>query len=196
MGRGRTIPLAWHISQGNGNRFEECRCETAVGNTPSACSSLSFPSGHPSDVLRPSSSLFPISLLSIPPSLSHFLFTSLSSLCFIPARCIQRSSSVRITRLILFDANQRRDRAFIIFLSIHNLARINPFNFVIKTRMLINKVLDRLTNHSTKISFIYFWVFSCWLHCYSMEDLFFSQVAMEGLRPFQGRKTSSHVSCE
>lgn len=48
---GRTVPLAWHISQGNGNRFEECRCETTVGNTPSACSSLSLLSGHPSDVL-------------------------------------------------------------------------------------------------------------------------------------------------
>lgn len=31
-----TVPTtACHISQGNGNRFEECRCETTVGNTPS-----------------------------------------------------------------------------------------------------------------------------------------------------------------
>lgn len=38
---GRSSSPACHISQGNGNRFEERRCETAVGNTPSACSSLS-----------------------------------------------------------------------------------------------------------------------------------------------------------
>jgi len=34
---GRAFPSACRISQGNGNRFEERRCETALGNTPSAC---------------------------------------------------------------------------------------------------------------------------------------------------------------
>lgn len=38
---GRAFPSACRISQGNGNRFEERRCESAVGNTPSACMSLS-----------------------------------------------------------------------------------------------------------------------------------------------------------
>lgn len=38
---GRAFPSACRISQGNGNRFEERRCETAVGNTPSACMSPS-----------------------------------------------------------------------------------------------------------------------------------------------------------
>lgn len=38
---GRAFPSACRISQGNGNRFEERRCESAVGNTPSACTSPS-----------------------------------------------------------------------------------------------------------------------------------------------------------
>lgn len=38
---GRAFPSACCISQGNGNRFEERCCETAVGNTPSACMSPS-----------------------------------------------------------------------------------------------------------------------------------------------------------
>lgn len=36
---GRAFPSACCISQGNGNRFEERCCETAVGYTPSACMS-------------------------------------------------------------------------------------------------------------------------------------------------------------
>lgn len=38
---GRAFPSTCCISQGNGNRFEERCCETAVGNTPSACMSPS-----------------------------------------------------------------------------------------------------------------------------------------------------------
>lgn len=38
---GRAFPSACCISQGNGNRFEERCCETADGNTPSACMSPS-----------------------------------------------------------------------------------------------------------------------------------------------------------
>lgn len=43
-GMGGRFWAACRISQGNGNRFEERRCETAVGNTPSVCTpSYSYP---------------------------------------------------------------------------------------------------------------------------------------------------------
>ena len=59
-----------------------------------------------------------------------------------------------------------------------------------QSRELIWGLLDWLTN----ISLIYFFflIFSCWLHCHSMEDFFF-QVAVEGgLRPFLKTLWGSH----
>ena len=51
-------------------------------------------------------------------------------------------------------------------------------------------MLDWLTiKQQKRVPFIYFWVFSCWLHCHNMEDFFLLSCYGKGAKAFFGNAT-------